>query len=100
MQLMMLVWQLVAMADPVLPSVIIMPLEAKTGVNKELAEIVTQLLADEASKLGTHRVVTYREVEGTMSAEQLRQVSGCTATSCAAEIAGALNADELAMGQL
>ena len=49
--------------------------------------MVTNLLAVEASKVPGYRAVSFREVEGTMSQEQVRQVAGCTSASCAAEIA-------------
>ncbi|MEW5849273.1 MAG: hypothetical protein AB2A00_10685 [Myxococcota bacterium] len=91
---------LLPVANPDTQSVLILPLEAKQGAPRELAEVVTQLLAADASKLPEFQVVTFREVEGTMSQEQVRQVAGCSTVSCAAEIAGALNTDQIVMGTL
>jgi hypothetical protein len=86
-------------ADAV-PSLLVLPFEAKAGVSADLAEILSQLLAGNLAKVGRHRVVTFREIENTLSQEQVKQVTGCGSTSCAAEIAGALNTDEIVMGSL
>ena len=79
-------------------SVMILPLEAKEGVSRDAADQLSSAMAAHASTLPGLKVVTYREVESTLSQEQVRQVAGCGSVSCAAEIAGALNTNAIVMG--
>jgi hypothetical protein len=81
-------------------SVLVLPIEAKDGVSKSEAELATAAFAAEADRVPGFRVITYREVEGTMTQEQVRQVVGCDAVACAAEIAGAMNTDQIVLGQV
>jgi hypothetical protein len=83
---------------PRVTTVLMLPLEAHQGASKETAEVLTQMMAAEGSRYPAFKVVSFREVEGTMSQEQVRQVSGCASNTCAAEIAGALNTDEIVLG--
>ncbi len=89
-----------AVNAPAAETVLVFNIAGKAGVTKEYADTVTQYLAGEASKRTRMKVVTLREVEGTMSAEQLRQVAGCDSVSCAAEIGGALSTDQIVIGDL
>lgn len=79
-------------------SVMILPLEAKEGVSRDAADQLSSAMAAHASTLPGLKVVTYKEVESTLSQEQVRQVAGCGSVSCAAEIAGALNTNAIVMG--
>jgi hypothetical protein len=79
-------------------TVLVLPLEAKSGVARDTADQVTSALAAQAGAVPGFRVLALAEIEGTMSQEQLRQVAGCNTASCAAEIAGSLNTDEIVMG--
>lgn len=78
-------------------SVLLLPVEAKGGANKETADTLTQMMAAEGGKIPGYKVVSFKEIEGTMSQEQVRQIAGCSSNACAAEIAGALNTDEIIM---
>lgn len=77
-----------------------MPLEAREGVSKAAADQVGDLLAVEASKLGTVRVLTMRDVEGAMTIALRAQLADCDSTSCATEIAAALNTEQVVVGSL
>lgn len=79
---------------------LVLPVEAAAGVPARLAAVVTSALTHHAARLPNVRVISYQEVHNTLSQEQVRQVAGCTDASCAAEIAGALNTDEIVLGSL
>jgi hypothetical protein len=79
-------------------TILLLPLESKGGASRETAEVLTQMMAAEGSKSRNYKMVSFTEIQGTMSQEQVRQVSGCSSNTCAAEIAGALNTDEIVMG--
>lgn len=85
-----------AAAEPM--SVMILPLEAKEGVSRDAADQLAAAMAAHASTLPGLKVVTYKEVESTLSQEQVRQVAGCSSAGCAAEIAGALNTQAIIIG--
>jgi len=95
-------WFAIAAAAPSTQasSVVIMPIEARAGVKPDLAEQVTAAFVPHAARATTARVTSFAEIRGAMSQEQLRQVAGCNATNCAADIAGALDADEIVLGTL
>lgn len=69
-------------------------------MTRDDADVVTSLIAAEAARQPGFRVVTYKEVETSLTQEQLKQAAGCTVVSCAVEIAGALNVDQFIMGTL
>lgn len=100
----MAVLALAAGAAPAAPekrvTILVLPLEPKGTVSKDTAELTTQLLADEIQQYQGYKVTTFKEIQGTMSQEQLRQLAGCDSEGCAAEIAGALNTDEIVVGQI
>lgn len=81
-------------------SVVIMPVEPLAGVTPDLATQITQLVATEAGNAKGYSVRSFREVQGAMSAEQMRQAAACDSVGCAAEIAGALNSDQIVIGTL
>jgi hypothetical protein len=64
------------------------------------AELISAVLAGELRKVRDYQVSTLPEMEGTMSLDQRRQVAGCDTVSCAAEVAGALNSDEIVLGSV
>ncbi|MEW5850843.1 MAG: hypothetical protein AB2A00_18805 [Myxococcota bacterium] len=95
----LLTWMTTVAAAPDV-SVLILPIEPKGEVARDHADILTVALTSEAGRLPGYKVTSYREVQNTMTQEQARMVAGCDQASCAAEIAGALNADEIVMGTL
>ncbi|MEW5855295.1 MAG: hypothetical protein AB2A00_41345 [Myxococcota bacterium] len=89
---------LLAAAEPV--SVLVMPVANKEGVSKDLAEQVTAVITHVASSVAGFRVVAVAEIQGAMTQEQLKQMAGCDSVSCAAEIGGALNTEQVIIGSL
>lgn len=81
-------------------SLLVMPLEALAGVEPDLARQLTTVLVAEASRVHGVTVQSYREIQGALSQEQLKQAMGCDSASCAAELAGALNTDQIIIGSL
>jgi len=81
-------------------SILILPIEGKGGVTKDSADLTTQLLASEIQQYQGFRVVTFAELQSMMTAEMMKQLAACESNSCAAEVAGALNADEIVVGHL
>jgi len=82
------------------PKVLVLEIEASQGVTKATAEVSTALLLGKLRQLPSIHVMAYRDVEGAMTQEQRRMLAGCDEVSCAAEIAGALNADQVVLGRL
>jgi sulfatase modifying factor 1 len=81
-------------------SVLVMPIEPLGGVDEDLALQVTTVLVAEASRLSGVRVQSYREIQGVLTQEQVKQAMGCDSATCAAELAGALNTDQIIFGTL
>jgi len=79
-------------------TVLVLPLEAKTGVSRQSAELLTVVLVAEARKIPGYKFLTLKELEGVVSVDQVKMLMGCDSLSCAAELAGALNTDELIAG--
>src|SRR5258708_6351236 len=80
--------------------VLVLPLQPLAGTTRDQAELVTSLITAEAARIPGVNVVAFREIEGTLSQDQLRSAAGCATASCAAEIAGALDTDEIVMGSM
>ncbi|MBI5498562.1 MAG: hypothetical protein HY904_26410 [Deltaproteobacteria bacterium] len=89
-----------AAGAPKATSVMVLPVAAKAGVNQDLADLTSAAITNHVSKVKGVRAISIAEVEGLMSQEQLKQAAGCDSVSCAVELAGALNADEIIMGNL
>jgi hypothetical protein len=81
-------------------SMLVLPVDARSAALKEGADSITTLIAGELRQRKNLSVVTFQEVEGTLSIDQRRQLAGCDSVSCAADIAGALNTDEILMSSL
>jgi hypothetical protein len=84
-----------------LPSLAVFPLEAKTGLDKGTAEVLSDLLLLELRKAGAFsRVVSAKDVEDLVSFERQKELLGCTQQSCMAELAGALGVDLILLGSV
>ncbi|MEW5851220.1 MAG: hypothetical protein AB2A00_20700 [Myxococcota bacterium] len=81
-------------------SVLIFPLEARGNVTPDLAEQLTGALAIAASRHADFTVQAVSEVSAALTLEQQRQAAGCSTESCALEIAGALAADQIVVGNV
>lgn len=82
------------------PSVLMLPVEPKNGVTQDAADLASAMLIGRVRRVPGVRIVSYRELEGAMSQAQRRMLVDCDSVSCAAEIAGALNADQIVLGAL
>lgn len=90
--------QLLTAAAPA--SVLVMPLSNKEGVSDDLAEQVTAVVVHVANAQPGFQVVALADVQGAMSQEQLKQIAGCDDVSCAAELGGVLNTQQVVLGTL
>ena len=101
MLLLALLLTLAGAPPPARPTtVLVLPIEAREGASRDLCEQLTTVFVAEAARSGAYSILSFREVESTMTQEQVRQVSGCSSASCAAEIAGALDRDQIIIGSL
>lgn len=83
-----------------LPRVYVAPLAGDT-VDPAVRDLVEdRILVATRAMAETHDVVGAADVQGLLDAEAARQALGCDSTSCANEIADALDADELVLGTL
>lgn len=80
--------------------VLVLPLEGAAGVDAGLADQLVAILATEAPKVSRLRVTTLKEVQGALTVEQMRQLSGCNTPACATDVAAAMAAEQLVMGQI
>ena len=81
-------------------SVLIMPIQAEAGVDPALCKQVTSVLVNVAAGLPGYRVISQAEIAASMTQEMMKQASGCNSVSCAAEIAGALDTEQIVIGSL
>jgi pimeloyl-ACP methyl ester carboxylesterase len=65
-----------------------------------MADVTTSVLVNQASRVKSLKVTGYQEIEGMLTQDQMKQVLGCDSVSCAAEIAGAFNTDQIVLGSL
>jgi hypothetical protein len=74
---------------------------AGVGVEKERAEFYTEHFAQQLRSTGLH-IVTQREMSALLGLERQKQLLGCSdaASSCMAELASALGADAVALGDI
>lgn len=77
------------------PQLFVAGVKAERGVDAGLARVIGDLLLDECSKTSRYRVVGGSDIEAMLTAEQQKQIAGCTDTSCVAEILGAMGAEHV-----
>jgi len=76
-------------------------LEVKArGVDARLADALLDIVAEEAARVPSQKVLTRKEMEAILTEEARKQLVGCDDTSCLAELAGALNASFLISGEV
>lgn len=89
----------VALAAP--PSLAVLKLEAKSGVQPEVAELLLGNLAVRLRNDGCFdKIVTSKDIETLLGFEQQKQMLSCDDSSCIAEIASAMGVDYVASGTL
>lgn len=83
------------------PSVAVLPLEAKSGVSKDAAELLTaNLVAQLRAMKRFSRVVGTDEIQTLIGFERQKQLLACDNTSCMVEVADALGVEYLISGKL
>ncbi len=73
---------------------------ASHGVSQELTKLVSESVVQEAHKLQGPRVVAMDEIRTMIGFEEQRQLAGCSASECVAEISGALGVDKVLTGSI
>lgn len=71
----------------------------KAGFDRDRAELFNEFLQSELRKRG-HSVVGRNDIEALLGLEKLKDALACEATSCFAEIGGALGVDEIITGAI
>jgi hypothetical protein len=102
-------WALLAvawtLAQPPEPSgplkkLLVLPLQARVGVEAKKAAVMGDLLNAEARKIPGYAVMTQEDIEKLLTVEMRKQLMGCSEGSCMAELGGSLNADEVLYGSV
>jgi len=75
-----------------LPTLIVFDIVNERGVDKSMANLITELVLDNVSKLGKYTVLGQKDLDKLMGWEQKKQMQGCSDTGCLVQIAGALGA--------
>jgi TolB-like protein len=88
-------------APTAMPSVALLPLDAKVGVDAPTADVITESLVVKVREQGMFsRVVSAKDLETVMGLEAKRQAVNCSTDSCMADIAGALGVDFVMAGSV
>ncbi|MEW5854288.1 MAG: hypothetical protein AB2A00_36275 [Myxococcota bacterium] len=86
---------------PPSPSVAVSSLENKTGVNADVAELLTDNVVNEVRQSRAFsRVVSAKEIQAALGYEQQKQLMNCNSESCMAQIAAALEVTHLITGNI
>ncbi|MBX5481898.1 MAG: hypothetical protein IRZ16_08690 [Myxococcaceae bacterium] len=78
----------------------LMPLSPGEGVTESMATSITGALTAELRKLNLAQIVTAQELSAVLGVERQKELLGCSTESCLAELAGALDVDEVILGNL
>jgi TolB-like protein len=82
-------------------TILVVPLHNGPGVDKGVADLVTETLCAEVQRQTGFRILTSKDVEAVLGVERQRQLLGCTEnSSCLTEIGGALGAADVIHGTL
>jgi hypothetical protein len=77
-----------------------MPVVGRVGVAPAVVTAVNEHLASELRRIGGYQAITMTDVEQMLTVEMRAQLVGCDSTGCLAEVAGALNTDEVLHGSV
>lgn len=81
--------------------VFVSPLKAGAGADKEVVGVIEERVLASARRYPGFDVVAGKDVQAAIDMDATRQVTGCASDiSCAAEIAGALDAPQVVTGQV
>ena len=83
-------------------SVAVMPMTVKGKVNKDTALVLDQMILSQLhAAIGkTVRVVGKADIDALLGFEKTKDAVGCTESTCAAEVAGALGVDSIITGTI
>lgn len=89
-----LVWSVVGLSSSAATAakLVIMPPGSAAGLGAKAEQVVADAVAAAASRAG-HDVVTNDQLQALLGLEASKQLAGCAATSCVAELGDALGAD-------
>ncbi|MCX7944357.1 MAG: PEGA domain-containing protein [Deltaproteobacteria bacterium] len=73
---------------------------AEEGVTKGKANMLTEILIDEITKLNRFKVIGQKDLDSMFFWEQNKQLKNCTDSSCLAQIAGAMGAEYYVEGSV
>ncbi len=82
------------------PSLIVFNIGAEEGVSKGKANMLTEILIDEVSKLNQFKVLGQKDLDSMFFWEQNKQLKNCTESSCLSQIAGAMGAEYYVEGSV
>src|SRR4051812_18472582 len=80
--------------------VLVFPVTADAVDLKDAAAVTGGLVTSEAAKTAGAEVKALKDVETLLDVEQKKQLLGCASATCASDLAGALDTDELIQGSL
>ncbi|MCX7959660.1 MAG: PEGA domain-containing protein, partial [Deltaproteobacteria bacterium] len=82
------------------PSLIVFNMGAEEGVTKGKANMLTEILIDEITKLNQFKVVGQKDLDSMFFWEQNKQLKNCNDSSCLSQIAGAMGAEYYVEGSV
>lgn len=83
-----------------LPSLIVFNIGAEEGVTKGKANMLTEILIDEITKLNQFKVIGQKDLDSMFFWEQNKQLKNCSDSSCLSQIAGAMGAEYYVEGSV
>jgi TolB-like protein len=81
-------------------SLIVFDLVPEKGIDKGVANLLTEIIIDEVTKSNKYKVIGQKDIDKMLFWETNKQLKNCTDTSCLMQIAGAMGADYYIEGSL
>lgn len=92
---------LTLLAGPPTRTVLVLDLNVREGVSKDLAGTLSELMAIEVRKVATgQRIYSGADIKALLGFKKQKELLGCEDQTCLAELGGALGAQELVTGSL
>jgi TolB-like protein len=83
-----------------LPTLIVFDLVPEKGVEKGVANLLTEIVLDEVNKSKRYKVIGQKDIDKMLFWETNKQLKNCTESSCMMQIAGAMGAEYYIEGSL
>jgi TolB-like protein len=83
-----------------LPTLIVFNIVNERGVDKSMANLITELVLDSVTKTGKYNVMGQKDLDKMLSWEQQKQTQGCTDIGCLVQLAGSLGASYYIEGSI